>query len=262
MNPLRVTIWNEFVHERENREVARIYPQGLHGALAAALRPFPEFTVRTATLAEPEHGLTDEILNQTDVLTWWGHAAHEQVRDAVVARVHQRVIDGMGLVVLHSGHESKIFKRLMGTSCHLCWREAGERERVWVVNPGHPIAQGLGPFIELENSEMYGEPFGIPTPEEQVFVSWFAGGEVFRGGNCWTRGSGRIFYFSPGHEAYPIYHHPDIQRVIANGIRWARPQGRPADVPRHVPVEQAPEKITARGPIVHDAAGRLVPAKA
>lgn len=261
MNPLRVTIWNEFVHERENQEVARIYPQGIHGALAAALRKSPEFMVRTATLQEPEHGLTETVLNQTDVLTWWGHAAHEEVSDAIAVRVHERVIAGMGLVVLHSGHESKIFKRLMGTGCHLCWREAGERERVWVVNPGHPIAQGIGHCIELENSEMYGEPFGIPTPEEQVFVSWFEGGEVFRGGNCWTRGSGRIFYFSPGHEAYPIYHHPDIQRVIANGVRWARPQGRPADVPRHVPVEQAPEKITARGPSVHDAAGRLVPSK-
>ena len=175
-----------------------------------------------------------------------------------MARLHKRVLDGMGLVVLHSGHWSKIFKRLMGTSCALRYREAGERERVWNVNPGHPITEGIGDYIELPESEMYGEPFGIPTPDEQVFVSWFQGGEVFRGGNCWTRGSGRIFYFSPGHELYPIYHNPQIQRVIYNAVKWARPQGRPAEVPLHVPVENAPEKIQARGPIMHDASGKLV----
>ena len=192
------------------------------------------------------------------MLLWWGHAAHAQVSDDIVARVHKRVLDGMGLVVLHSGHASKIFKKLMGTSCMLCWREAGERERVWVVNPGHPIAEGIDRFIELDESEMYGEPFGIPQPDEQVFISWYEGGEVFRGGCCWTRGSGRIFYFSPGHEIYPIYHHPQIQRVIYNAVRWARPQGIPADVPKNVPIEQAREKTRAKGPQLHDAAGKLV----
>jgi trehalose utilization protein len=182
------------------------------------------------------------------------------VLDETVTRVQQRVIAGMGLIVLHSGHWSKVFKRLMGTSCALCWREAGERERVWVVNPGHPIAQGLGDCIEIEQSEMYGEPFGIPTPDELIFVSWFQGGEVFRSGATWTRGSGRIFYFSPGHEVYPIYHHPDVQRVIANGIRWAKPQGSPANTPRHVPVEQAREKIVVRGGTVHLEDGALVTA--
>jgi trehalose utilization protein len=258
MNAIRVTIWNEFVHERKNPEVARIYPGGIHRVLAEALGKRPELEVRTATLEEPEHGLSEEVLGKTDVLTWWGHAAHDEVSDTVLARVHRRVIEGMGLIVLHSGHWSKLFKRLMGTSCALCYREAGERERVWVVDPGHPIAEGIGDFIELEQSEMYGEPFGIPTPEEQVFVSWFEGGEVFRGGNCWTRGSGRVFYFSPGHETYPIYHHPSIQQVIYNAVRWARPRGRKADVPRHVPAEQAREKITPKGPVLHDASGRLL----
>ena len=257
MKPTRVTIWNEFVHEQTNPAVARLYPQGMHHTLATALATQPGLLVGTATLREPEHGLTDEVLAQTDVLTWWGHAAHGEVSDAVVARVHQRVLEGMGLIVLHSGHNSKVFRSLMGTSCHLCWREAGERERVWVVNPGHPIARGIGHFIELEHSEMYGEPFGIPMPDEQVFISWFEGGEVFRGGNCWTRGSGRIFYFSPGHEAYPIYHNPVIQRVLQNAVLWARPQGEKSDVPRHVPVAEARERITARGPSLHDASGAL-----
>lgn len=257
MNPIRVTVWNEFVHEQTNPEVRKIYPEGIHGALAARLRTHAEIEVRTATLREPEHGLTEEVLRQTDVLLWWGHAAHDEVSDAVVARVHQRVLDGMGLIVLHSGHESKVFHMLMGTSCHLCWREAGERERVWVVNPGHPIALGIDHFIELENSEMYGEPFGIPMPDEQVFISWFEGGEVFRGGNCWMRGSGRIFYFSPGHETYPIYHQPAIQRVIYNAVHWARPQGTTSDVPRHVPAGEARERITPKGHQLHDAGGAL-----
>lgn len=260
MNPIRVTVWNEYIHETANPAVGAIYPGGLHETIAAALRQEPGIEARTATLHEPEHGLTDEVLAHTDVLTWWGHAGHDRVSDHVVDRVQKRVLEGMGLVVLHSGHYSKIFKRLMGTSCALCWREAGERERVWVVNPGHPIAAGIDHCIEVESSEMYGEPFGIPTPDELVFVSWFEGGEVFRGGACWTRGSGRIFYFSPGHETYPIYHHPAIQRVIRNGVKWARPQGRPADVPRNTPVDQARERIQAKGPSVHDTAGRLASA--
>lgn len=250
-SPIRVTIWNEFVHERQNPSVTRVYPNGIHAALAEVLSKHEDLRVRTATLDEPDQGLPCDVLDQTDVLLWWGHAAHDAVSDELVTRVQQRVLSGMGLIVLHSGHWSKVFKRLMGTSCALCWREAGERERVWVVNPGHPIAAGLGDCIELEQSEMYGEPFGIPTPDELIFVSWFQGGEVFRSGATWMRGSGRIFYFSPGHEIYPIYHHANIQRVIANGIRWARPQGSAANTPRQVPVEQAREKITKRGGTVH-----------
>jgi len=248
---LRVTIWNEFVHERQNPAVAEVYPEGIHQALANMLSAQADFTVRTATLDQPDQGLPQAVLDNTDVLLWWGHAAHEAVEDELVTRIQQRVISGMGLIVLHSGHYSKVFKRMMGTSCALCWREAGERERVWKVAPGHPIAQGIGDCIEIEQSEMYGEPFGIPTPDELIFVSWYQGGEVFRSGATWTRGSGRIFYFSPGHEVYPIYHHPDIQRVITNGVRWAAPQGMAANVPRHVPVEQAREKIEARGGTVH-----------
>ena len=255
--PIRVTIWNEFVHERQNPTVAAHYPKGIHGALAEVLGKQGDFQVRTATLEEPEQGLPPEVLDNTDVLLWWGHAAHDQVCDQLVTRVQQRVIAGMGLIVLHSGHFSKVFKRLMGTSCALCWREAGERERVWTINPGHPIAAGIGDCIEIEQSEMYGEPFGIPTPEELIFVSWFQGGEVLRSGATWTRGSGRIFYFSPGHEVYPIYHIPDVQRVITNAVRWARPQGAAANIPRHVPVEVAREKIVARGGTVHEADGKL-----
>ena len=217
---MRVTIWNEFRHEQSDTEVAAIYPDGIHGTIADAVCG-PGIEVGTATLDEPEQGLPDAILDATDVLVWWGHMAQETVTDAAAERVRARVLAGMGLVVLHSGHHAKLLKALMGTTCDLQWREADDVERLWVVAPGHPIARGIGPSIELEIEEMYGEPFDVPAPDELVFVSWFTGGEVFRSGCCYTRGRGRIFYFRPGHETHPTYHHPDVRRVIANAVAWA-----------------------------------------
>ncbi|MGB9877963.1 MAG: ThuA domain-containing protein [bacterium] len=224
---IRVLVWNEGRHEKLDKRVAEIYPEGIHGAIAKYLRTQPDMEVRTATLDEPEHGLTEEALNHTDVLIWWGHMAHHEVRDDIVERVYKRVLDGMGLIVLHSGHFSKIFRKLMGTTCDLKWREIGEKERIWVVEPGHPIAKGLGEYIELEHTEMYGERFDIPAPDELVFISWFEGGEVFRSGCCFYRGKGKIFYFRPGHETYPIYHNPQVLKVIENAVRWAAPSGGP-----------------------------------
>lgn len=221
---IRVTVWNEFRHEKVHPEVAAIYPDGIHRAIAAGLES--NYTVRTATLDEPEHGLSEDVLDETDVLIWWGHMAHGDVQDEIVERVHKRVLQGMGMVVLHSGHFSKIFKKLMGTSCDLKWREADEKERIWVVNPGHPIAAGIGEYIELPQEEMYGEHFDIPQPDELVLVSWFEGGEVFRSGCCFTRGAGKIFYFRPGHETYPTYYHPQVRQIISNAVKWAAPVER------------------------------------
>lgn len=221
---LRVTVWNEFLHELNNPLVGSIYPAGIHGALADGLAEAGDasFRVRTATLREPEHGLSQAVLEETDVLVWWGHLAHDQVEDAVVERVYRRVLDGMGLIVLHSAHGSKIFTKLMGTPTgQLKWREADDKERLWVIDPAHPIAEGVGDWIELPKEEMYGEHFHIPRPDELIFVSWFEGGEVFRSGCTWHRGRGKIFYFRPGHETYPTYHNREIMRVIANGVRWA-----------------------------------------
>jgi trehalose utilization protein len=228
MNTLRVTVWGEYRHEKKNPAVAAIYPNGMHNTIADALNKEAGLTARTATLDEPEHGLTEAVLAETDVLVWWGHIAHGDVKDEVVARVQKRVWEGMGLIVLHSGHFAKIFKALMGTSCELKWREADERERIWVVEPGHPIAAGLGAYFELPQEEMYGERFDIPQPETTVFISWFQGGEVFRSGCCYTRGKGRIFYFRPGHETYPTYHDANVQKVIANAARWAAQPPSPA----------------------------------
>lgn len=231
----RVTVWSEFVHEKINEKVRGIYPDGMHQVIAASLRD-RGFQVGTATLEQPEHGLTNEVLGKTDVLIWWGHRAHSEVKDEIVERVHRRVTEGgMGLICLHSAHFSKIFKRLMGTSCNLKWREIGEKERLWVVSPGHPIAEGLGEFFEVPHAEMYGEHFDIPAPDELVFVSWFQGGEVFRSGCCFFRGRGKVFYFRPGHETYPIYHQDEIQHVIANAVRWAAPSQGPVVTFGHRP---------------------------
>lgn len=220
---IRVTVWNEYHHEITNAAVTEIYPEGIHGQIAGFLKNNDDMEVRTATLAEPEHGLSQDIVDNTDVLIWWGHAKHAEVTDEVVTRVQRRVLEGMGLIVLHSGHFSKIFKALMGTNCSLKWREAAEKERLWIIEPSHPITQGLGEYIELPNTEMYGERFDIPSPDELLFVSWFEGGEVFRSGCTWRRGHGKVFYFRPGHETYPIFHNKDVQQVITNGVRWAKP---------------------------------------
>ncbi len=220
---LRVTVWGENLHEQQDAAVRAIYPDGMHMTIAAGIREHlgdAASVVRTATFDQPQHGLSEALLAETDVLTWWGHMAHDRVDEHVVERVHARVLQGMGLVVLHSGHYSRIFRRLMGTGCTLRWREAGEREVVWTVSPGHPVTRGLPPAFIIPEQEMYGEFFDIPQPDELVFISSFAGGEVFRSGCAFRRGRGRIFYFSPGHETHPVYHQPEVRLVIANAVRW------------------------------------------
>lgn len=214
---MKVTVWNEYRHEKESDIVGGIYPEGIHAQIASFL---DAHDVTTATLDEAEHGLTDAVLNDTDVLVWWGHKAHDEVSDEIAEKVRQRVWDGMGLVVLHSAHFSKPFKLLMGTSCDLKWREANEKERLWIVDPTHPIADGLGEYFELPHEEMYGEHFDIPVPDELIMLSWFEGGEVFRSACTFKRGNGKIFYFRPGHETHPTYYDENVQRVIQNGVNW------------------------------------------
>jgi trehalose utilization protein len=219
---IRVTVWNEGRHEKTNEHIKKLYPEGMHAVIAKYLKA-QGMEARTATLDDPEHGLTDDVLAKTDVLLWWGHMAHHEVKDAIVEKVYNRVLDGMGLICLHSAHFSKIFRKLMGTTCNLKWREIGEKERLWVIEPGHPIAEGLGEYVEIEHEEMYGERFDIPDPDTLVFVSWFQGGEVFRSGCCYYRNQGKVFYFRPGHESYPTYHNETVLKIIANAVRWAAP---------------------------------------
>lgn len=223
MKQIKVTVWNEYIHEIKYPEIGKIYPKGIHNCIGDFLKE-EGMKVKTATLEMPEHGLTEEVLTDTDVLIWWGHMAHDRVQDEIVSRVTKRVQEGMGLIVLHSGHGSKVFRNLMGTDTGMLkWREDGEKEILWVIDPTHPITQGIDEKIIIPHEEMYGEHFNIPQPEEQVFISWFEGGEVFRSGCCWRRGRGKIFYFRPGHEAFPIYHIPEVQKVIINAVKWACP---------------------------------------
>ncbi len=223
MDPLRVTVWNEWRHEQRDASVAAIYPDGIHGAIAGALREHSPggVVVRCATLDEPDHGLPAEVLAATDVLVWWGHAAHDEVSDEVAERVQDHVLRGMGYVSLHSAALSKPTRRLLGTSCVLRWREADDRELLWAIAPSHPIARGVPPVVVIPRHEMYGEPFDIPEPDELVFISAFSGGEVFRSGCCYRRGAGRVFLFSPGHETDPIYAQPEIRLILANAVAWA-----------------------------------------
>ncbi len=231
---MNITVWNEYRHEKESEKVRLHYPEGIHKVIA----DFLEGDVTTATLDMPEHGLTEEVLNRTDVLIWWGHKAHDEVSDEIVENVHQRILEGMGFIALHSAHFSKVFKKLMGTGCDLKWREAGEKERIWVINPAHPIAEGLPEYFELEEEEMYGEHFDIPAPDELLFLSWFEGGEVFRSGATFTRGNGKIFYFRPGHETYPTYHNKYVQKVIKNAVNWVKPtQSTYPTYGNHQPIE-------------------------
>ena len=219
---IRVTVWNEYLHEPAEPHIAAIYPNGIHNAIADFLKTDEELQVRTATLNEPEHGLTQEVLDNTDVLLWWGHMGHHLVSDEIVERVYQRVMNGMGLICLHSAHMSKIFRRLMGTNCSLRWREINENERIWTIDPTHPIAAGIPDYFELEKEEMYGERFDIPAPDELIFLGWFRGGEVFRSGVTYRRGFGKIFYFQPGHESYGNFYNPYVQTIIRNAVYWAK----------------------------------------
>lgn len=233
MEKVNVTVWNEYIHERKEEKIKNIYPEGIHTAIAQMLGRDEKYNIRTATLDMPENGLPEDVLNNTDVLIWWGHLAHDKVSDEVAENVRKRVLDGMGLIVLHSGHLSKPFVKLMGTVCRSKWRENDEKERVWVIEPSHPIARNLPEYIELQQEETYGERFEIPAPDELVFISWFSGGEVFRSGCCYNRGRGKIFYFRPGHEAYPTYYREDISQVIKNAVDWATPVNGPVPTLGH-----------------------------
>jgi len=258
---IRVTIWNEFRHEKKHEIVKRIYPEGMHATIAEGIRS-EDLDIRLAALDDPEHGLTEDVVNSTDVMLWWGHCAHGAVQDDIVRRVQKRVLEGMGLIVLHSGHFSKIFKALMGTTCSLKWREVGEKERLWNIEPSHPITQGIGEYFELPHTEMYGERFDIPQDGKVLFISWFEGGEVFRSGVAFERGHGKVFYFRPGHETYPIYHDQNVLKVIGNAVRWARPQIMQAHTAPNSPaleVIRTPNPHTTGAGMVQDLDGCHLP---
>ncbi|MBE5864166.1 MAG: hypothetical protein E7295_15185 [Lachnospiraceae bacterium] len=240
---INVTVWNENLHERLQEEIRQVYPDGIHGCIAEFLSYNDDIAVHVATFDEPEHGLTQEILDATDVLVYWSHMAQEAFSDVVAERIRQAVLNGMGLIALHSAHASKMMKKLLGTTMTLKWRH-GDRERLFVTAPSHPIAQYIPEYIELPVEEMYGEYFDIPKPDDVVFTGWFAGGEVFRSGCTFTRGLGKIFYFQPGHEAYPTYYDKYIQRIITNAVYWCAPTRRLKQPMDNQEVKMTPEEIS------------------
>jgi len=222
MKKLNVLIFAEDITQLEHCKAA--YPNGLHEAIGGSLEAGC-VNIRTAVTENVAEVITAEVLAETDVVIWWGHNQHHLISDEVAALVMTEVQKGMGLIVLHSGHIAKPFVWLLGTTGHLGWRQ-NCRERVWTVSPYHPIAAGVPAHFELPEEEMYSEPFDIPSPEDTVFIGWFAGGEVFRSGVTFKRGYGKIFYFQPGHETYPIYYNDIIRLIIKNAVNWAAPNVR------------------------------------
>ena len=223
MKKIRVTIWNEYRHEKTDENVRAIYPNGLHAKIKEMLSFDGDLDITLAALDDPDQGLPQERLDNTDVLIWWGHMSHGDVDDALVDRIAYRVINGaMGFIALHSAHESKPFRRIIGTAGNLSWGSE-QHEIIWNLFPNHPIASGIPSHFALEQEEMYGEPFLVAQPDELVFGSWFQHGNIFRSGMCFYRGVGRIFYFQPGHESVPTYHNETIIKIIDNAIHWAAP---------------------------------------
>lgn len=219
---IRVTIWNEYIHERELPEIAAIYPDGIHKQIASFLSNDEELKITCSTLMDEDQGLSDTLLDNTDVLIYWAHCAHDKVGDEAAERISKHVLNGMGFIGLHSAHFCKALKKLLGTTMTLSWKD-DDAEKLFVTCPSHPIAAGVPSMIELPNEELYGEFFDIPKPDDVIFTGWFKSGAVFRSGVTFTRGNGHIFYFQPGHEAYPIYYNKDIQKIICNAVHWAAP---------------------------------------
>ncbi len=237
---IKVTIWNEGRHEQHNKGAQAMYPLGLHGTIKAFLEKDPELEVRTVLLDDPDQGLPDEVLNDTDVLMWWGHCAHGDVKDELVERIRTRVYnEGMGFIAMHSAHMSKPFRMMVGTSGQLSWGD-DQREIVWNLLPQHPIAAGIPEYFEIEAEEMYGEPFRVPQPDELIFTSWFEGGNIFRSGMTFYRGIGKIFYFQPGHETCKSFHNPWVQKVLTNAVHWAKPNDFVINRPTKCPHRKNP----------------------
>jgi trehalose utilization protein len=240
--PIRVLVWDEDA----THVSAGVYPENIRGAVADGLIELggERVRVRTASLADPEQGLSAAALAATDVLIWWGHVRHSEVADDAVGRIVEHVCRrGLGFIALHSAHYSKPFKQILNCTGHLKggWREDEQPEEIRVCAPHHPITHGVHDFA-LAQEEMYGAPFDVPPPAAVVLQSFFpAGGEYFPSGLIWTVGTGvdrtfasgpgrgigqgegigRVFYFRPGHESVPTYFNLDVRRILYNGVRWA-----------------------------------------
>ncbi len=235
MDKIKVTIWNEFRHEKTNETAKALYPNGLHATIGEYLSQYDDIEVRLAALDDPDQGLPDEVLKDTDVLIWWGHMAHGEVNDSLVTKIQRRVLLGkMNFIALHSAHHSKPFRAILGTTGNLTWGR-NQREIMWNLLPTHPIAEGIPQSFFIESEELYSEPFVIPQPDELIFGAWYEDGYIFRAGATFRRDYGKIFYFQPGHETCPSFHNPYVLRVILNAVRWAKPIKAGFEMKDHCP---------------------------
>ncbi|MFH1372026.1 MAG: ThuA domain-containing protein [Planctomycetota bacterium] len=218
-----VVVWSEGTAPKN------VYPNDICGAIAEGLKELKDWDVVEARLSDPNQGLPDELLNRADVLIWWGHKKHNQVRDGLVDKIVSRVKDeGMGFISLHSSHFARPNIKLMGTPCS--WKEyLGDSNtlKITVKDPNHPIARGVEDFT-IYHDERYSEPYAVPQPLAVVFEGTYTldngGTDTSRQGLTWEIGKGRVFYFQPGHETNPVFFDPNIRRIISNAVEWAAPK--------------------------------------
>ena len=225
----KVVVWSEGSANVDEGS-KKVYPEDINTAIAEGLAPLKArgWEIVKATLGDPDQGISDELLAGTDVLIWWGHKKHGEVKNELVDKIDQRVRDGkMGFIATHSSHFAKPFKKLMGTACS--WGEYvvdGTSVEILVKEPSHPICRGVRSF-KLPKIERYGEPFAVPAPEAVPLDGRYTKPDgktaPARMGLCWAVGKGKVFYFTPGHETYDDYYRPEVRRIFVNAVQWAAP---------------------------------------
>ena len=214
--PIRVRIWCEGTAPKS------VYPRDIDGALGDFLGKRKDLVVSRARLDDADVGLSDGALDATDALIWWGRLRHADLPDSRARAIAARVRAGkLGFIALHASCLSKPFVELMGGPCELGgFREDGRPERVEIKDRDHPIARGVAPFT-IPRTSMFAEPFKVPKPDSIVMMSTFDRGETFRSGMTWTVQKGRVAYFRPGHDGFPVFFHPSVRQVIANSVAWS-----------------------------------------
>jgi trehalose utilization protein len=232
-----VVVWSEGTAPKAQ------YPNDINGAVAEGLKCLDGWEVVTANLSDPEQGLPDSLLNRADVLVWWGHKKHGDVKTELVQKIVKRVQeDGMGFIALQSAHFSKPNIALMsiGKTKQELLDAVKPKGRVgaWgayvndctdlkvtTLAKDHPIAKGVPAEFNIVHTERYDNPYAVPTPEQVIFDGVYTkadGGKVpSQLGFVWTIGKGKMFYLQIGHETCPVYFDPTIRKIMANAVVWA-----------------------------------------